>query len=220
LPFSHEEIHAILGACDRIYNRNPKGVDRARLRARALVLLLLYSGLRISDAAKLSRSRVDMKTGQMLIRMMKTRHPLYLPLNEETVNALAAIPVESPYFFWSGKGNSVVRSARRTIMTVLRLADVADGHPHRFRDTFSVELLNNGAELRTVQLLLGHKSIKTTEKHYAPFVTSMQRQLDQAVATLNFGHSSPPAPLGVDPEHNAVRNAKRNVLAFSRANRS
>ncbi len=57
---------------------------------------------------------------------------------------------------------------------------------------FSVSLLTNGAELRTVQLLLGHTSIQTTEKHYAPFVVSVQRALDEAVSTLHF-RISPPA---------------------------
>ena len=61
------------------------------------------------------------------------------------------------------------------------------GQPHRFRDTFSVSLLSKGEELRTVQLLLGHTSVKTTEKHYAPFVESFQRVLDAATAKLDFG---------------------------------
>lgn len=61
------------------------------------------------------------------------------------------------------------------------------GHPHRFRDTFSVSLLEKGEDLRTAQLLLGHTSIKTTEKHYAPFVQSFQRILDAATAKLDFG---------------------------------
>jgi site-specific recombinase XerD len=54
------------------------------------------------------------------------------------------------------------------------------GHPHRFRDTFSVGLLEKGEDLRTVLLLLGHKSIKTTERHYAPYVRSFQAILDAA----------------------------------------
>jgi site-specific recombinase XerD len=61
------------------------------------------------------------------------------------------------------------------------------GHPHRFRDTFSVSLLEKGENLHTVQLLLGHTSIKTTEKHYAPFVESFQRVLDAATSKLDFG---------------------------------
>ena len=56
-----------------------------------------------------------------------------------------------------------------------------EGHPHRFRDSFSVRLLDLGNDLRTVELLLGHTSIKTTEKHYAPFVKARQEQLENSV---------------------------------------
>jgi integrase/recombinase XerD len=149
-----------------------------------MVLTLLYSGFRISDAVKLARAKVNMQTGQLLIRMMKTGAPLYVRLPQIALDALAALPVESPYFFWSGKSklSCAIGSARRTIDCLLNLAKVIDGHPHRFRDTFSVALLTNGTDLRTVQLLLGHTSIKTTEKHYAPFVVSMQRALDEAVS--------------------------------------
>jgi integrase len=48
------------------------------------------------------------------------------------------------------------------------MARLADGHSHRLRDTFSVALLEKGVPLETVSILLGHTSIKTTEKHYAP----------------------------------------------------
>ena len=58
--------------------------------------------------------------------------------------------------------------------------------PHRFRDTFAVELLTNGVDIRSVQLLLGHKSVRTTEKHYADFVAAHQALLDSAVSTMNF----------------------------------
>jgi integrase len=70
-------------------------------------------------------------------------------------------------------------------------AGIKNGHPHRFRDTFSVRLLEKGEQLRTVQLLLGHSSIKTTEKHYAPWVESFQATLDAATAKLDFGQTKP-----------------------------
>lgn len=211
MPFTADEVAAILDACEKIDNPNQREIARARLRARALVLLLLYSGLRISDAVRLERSKLDMKTGRLLIRTMKTGVPLYTKVPGDAIAALAAVPREGKYFFWSGRSklSTAVGSARRTIACVLKLAQVEDGHPHRFRDTFSVELLNHGTDLRTVQLLLGHKSIKTTEKHYAPFVRSMQQGLDEAVSRLHFG--SVPAPFLVDPKKHAFRDTKGSL---------
>jgi integrase/recombinase XerD len=228
LPFTDDEVTRILSACDRITNANPTIIERARVRARALVLTLLYSGFRISDAVKLRRADVDMHSGQLLVRMMKTREPLYIRLPQIVLTALAAVPVESPiFFFWSGgsKITTGIECARQTIACILRLAEVANGHPHRFRDTFSVTLLQNGADLRTVQLLLGHTSIRTTEKHYAPFVRSIQSVLDQAVSTLQFGLSAHPPSLhdahsGVDPKQYALRNPKADVLPFTRKKRA
>jgi integrase len=50
-------------------------------------------------------------------------------------------------------------------------------HPHMFRDTFAVEMLLAGVPLEQVSMLLGHKSVKITEKHYAPWVKARQEQL-------------------------------------------
>jgi hypothetical protein len=102
---------------------------------------------------------------------------------------------------------------------VLELASVTDGHPHRFRDTFSVSLLQNGAELRTVQLLLGHTSVRTTEKHYAPYVASMQRILDEAVSTLHFDSAPAVGETPVNPDHHALRDPDGKVLPLARSKR-
>jgi site-specific recombinase XerD len=186
MPFTLDEVKRLLAACDKIDNPNKAQIPRARLRARALVLLLLYSGLRISDAMRLRRSQLG-ADGRLLLRMMKTQQPLYVRLSAETITALNNLPIESEYFFWSGtaKLTTATGSARRTIDCIGEIAGV-DAHPHRFRDTFSVELLRTGADLRTVQLLLGHTSLKTTEKHYAPFVTAFQSRLDEATSRLQF----------------------------------
>jgi len=50
-----------------------------------------------------------------------------------------------------------------------------------FRDTFAVEMLLAGVPLDQVSILLGHKSIKVTEKHYAPWVRARQEQLENSV---------------------------------------
>ncbi len=189
LPFEPDEVEKILGACDKLEDGNPSTRERTRARAKAMCLVLLYSGMRISDTIQLKRSAVDLKTGKLLLRMMKTGAPLYVRLGEPATDALAALPTEGEYFFWNGRSklSTAVGNARKTIDRVLAVAGVTGGHPHRFRDTFSVKLLSKGEDLRTVQLLLGHTSIKTTEKHYAPFVQSFQRILDAATAKLDFG---------------------------------
>jgi integrase len=136
-----------------------------------------------------------MHTGRLLVRIMKTRRPLYVRLHSDAVSALAALPVESEYFLWSGRSklSTAIGSARRTIDCLCRKTGIA-GHPHRFRDTFAVRLLEQGEDIRTVQLLLGHSSVVTTEKHYAPWVSSMQDRLDRAAEKLDFTATSPGAP--------------------------
>lgn len=52
---------------------------------------------------------------------------------------------------------------------------------HRFRDTFAVELLLKGVPIEQVSVLLGHSSLKITEKHYAPWVKAREEQLEQSV---------------------------------------
>jgi integrase/recombinase XerD len=84
------------------------------------------------------------------------------------------------YFFWSGEGkvDTVAGNYRRSLRRLFKLAGIKDGHPHRFRDTFAVELLLAGVPLERVSVLLGHRSIKVTEKHYTPWVRARQEQLE------------------------------------------
>jgi integrase/recombinase XerD len=186
MPYELEEIEKLLAACDQIDNAYKAVVDRARKRARALVLLMLYTGLRISDVIRIRRDQLN-NEGKLCMRAMKTGVYLYIPLNEKCLAAIRELPVESDYFLWSGKSklSTATGSARRTVDCISRLSKVK-ARPHRFRDTFAVELLLQGEDIRTVQLLLGHESLKTTEKHYAPFVRRMQERLDTAIAKLSF----------------------------------
>jgi len=70
---------------------------------------------------------------------------------------------------------------QRALRLLFKLAGVPGGHAHRFRDTFAVELLLAGVPLERVSMLLGHKSVKVTEKHYAPWVAARQEQLESDV---------------------------------------
>lgn len=86
------------------------------------------------------------------------------------------------YYFWSGNGNikSATSAWDRTFRRVTKRAGVK-GHFHLFRDTFAVALLEKGVPLEDVQILLGHSSIKVTEKHYSPWERSHQERLEEKV---------------------------------------
>ena len=83
--------------------------------------------------------------------------------------------------FWSGDciPKSAVADWQRTIARLFKLAGVK-GHPHMFRATLAVRLLNKGAWLEDVAALLGN-SVAIVAKHYAPWVKSRQEVLEEAV---------------------------------------
>ena len=191
LPFTAEEIDGLQAACDVIASDNHAETAYIRQRARALVLVLLYSGLRISDVAQLRRAALE-TSGHLVLRVLKTGVRLKVLLHPDAVTALKTLPSVSPeYFFWTGRGSltTCIKNMRRTVQRLGIIAKV-HAHPHRFRDTFAVELLTQGADIRTVQKLLGHTSVRTTEKHYAHFVAAHQALLDSAAARLDFQRGS------------------------------
>ena len=124
------------------------------------------------------------------------------------------------YFFWSGKAklSTAVGSARRTIDCVLKLAGGKTGHPHRFRDTFSVKLLETGADLRAVQLLLGHNSLRTTSSatprsSYRCSVAWMK----PLRSFISDARRLPDNPTAVNSKKNTLRDSEGNVLTLPRA---
>ncbi len=144
------------------------------------MLLLRYSGLRIRDAVTLPRNRVQ--GDKLFLFTAKTGTPVYCPLPPIVLNALNAIP-ESAYYFWTGlsKPKSAVGDWQRSLKRLFELGRVPDAHAHRFRDTFSAELLLAGVPIERVSILLGHQSVRITEKHYAPWVKARQEQVEADV---------------------------------------
>lgn len=207
LPFAEQEVHGLLDACGRIGEGN-QDKEWIRKRARAIVLTLLYSGLRISDVAQLKREALE-ESGHLVLKVLKTGVRLKVLLHPDAAAALRALPATNPrYFFWTGRSKLKI-CCNSIRITVRRLGAIAGvhAHPHRFRDTFAVELLTQGADIRTVQKLLGHTSVRTTEKHYAHFVAAHQALLDSAAARLDF-QPKPARPLLVKTRQNRSRNSK------------
>ena len=176
LPFTREEMLRILSALEK-YGQRAGAANAQRLRA--FVLLLRYSGMRIGDAVACSTDRI---TGNKLfLYTQKTDVPVHCVLPDFVVSALEATPLRSSrYWFWSGESklHTCVGIWQRRLQTLFRLAKVPGGHAHRFRDTFAVDLLLAGIPLERVSVLLGHQSVRITERHYAPWVRSRQEQLE------------------------------------------
>jgi integrase/recombinase XerD len=165
-----------------------------------------WSGLRIRDAVTLERHRLHGES--LLLYQAKTGTPVYVPLPPFVIEALQALPPgpkpNATYFFWSGNGNpkSVVADWQRSYRRLFELANITrpDGslkrsHPHMFRDTFAVEMLLAGVPIDQVSLLLGHASVKVTEKSYSPFVKARQIQLQDSVRNAwSIGTEPSPEP--------------------------
>ncbi len=185
MPFTAEQMTDILSGCEKYGKKcrggKYRGTENVR-RIRAFLLLLRHSGLRIGDAVKLERARI---TGDKLfLYTAKTGTPVYCPLPDPLLNALAAIPsISAKYFFWTGESklDSATGDWQRTLKAVFDLAGIPDGHAHRFRDTFAVGFLQAGVPMERVSVLLGHSSIKVTEKYYSPWVAARQEQLEADV---------------------------------------
>ena len=179
MPYTREEVSALLTACGRYIDRLGHAGGANAQRLRAFILFLRYSGLRISDAASCA---VDRLTGNRLfLYTQKTGVPVYIPLPPFVVEALEACPrISEHHWFWTGIGSKATLAGnwRRTFRRLCQIAGVQRGHPHRFRDMLAVELLLDGRPLERISILLGHSSVKITERHYAPWVQARQVQLE------------------------------------------
>lgn len=177
LPFTAAEMIKTFAALDTLYAKRA-GLRNAQ-RLRAFILLLRYSGLRIGDAVSTSMKRIT--GGKIFLYTAKTGTPVQCPLPAAVLAALDAAPHSADdYYFWSGKSTlkSAVGKWQRRLHTLFELAEVENGHAHRMRDTFAVELLLKGTPIERVSVLLGHRNTRITEKHYAPWVKARQEQLE------------------------------------------
>jgi site-specific recombinase XerD len=183
--FDPEDIDRLLDAADRFRIAGTLGAG-IRPRIRAMILLLRYSGLRISDATVLARS--SLKGDVLKLRTIKTNANIWCPLPPRVIEALTNTPNGNPdYFFWNGRSmaTSAVKVWEHTFTRVFEMAEIPDDKRfiHNFRHTFATDLLARGVPIEDVALLLGN-SVKIVEKHYSHFVRARQERLQERVRTL------------------------------------
>ena len=174
MPLTRPEIRALVMAA----NERPK--------ERALLLLMRYSGLAIRDAATLARSSLE--DGLLTLRRVKSGELVICALPDPVVAALREITsADREHFFWSGESapTTAAKYWRARLHRVAREASVQGFKPHRLRDTFAVELLVAGVAIQDVSALLGHSSVQTTERYYAPWDTARRDRLVAIVEGVN-----------------------------------
>lgn len=153
-----------------------KGDDLLTLRNRAIFELIYASGLRASEALGLDIGDVDIASG--IVRVLgKGRKQREVPFGGKSKAALVKymakreglIPkgVQLHALFLSKSGKRYqTRSLRALVKKYRLMAGITKQFsPHSFRHSFATHLLGAGADLRTVQELLGHKSLSTTQKY-------------------------------------------------------
>jgi integrase len=138
--------------------------------------------LRIGDAVMLTPEKLN--GNRLFLRMEKAGVPVFVPLPPFVIEALNKLPRYGGYYFWNprgGSGASATGNAGRALRRIFKAAGVK-AHPHQLRDSFVVGLLEKGVAIEKVSRLLGHSSVKITEKHYATWTRGLQDSLEIEVA--------------------------------------
>ena len=152
------------------------GTAPRAMRDRALVELLYGAGLRVSEAVGLVKASVDLE--QRIVRVVgKGGKERIVPLGRPAADALRRYMAlgrphldrrHRPDLFLNARGGALTRAGAFLILR--RLADRAGlepgrVHPHLLRHSFATHLLEGGADLRSVQEMLGHADVGTTERY-------------------------------------------------------
>jgi len=152
------------------------GTTPRSLRDRALVELLYGAGLRVSEAVGLDRSGIDLE--RRLVRCIgKGSKERIVPIGREAAESLRRYLARGrpyldkrhrPELFLNAQGGALTRAGAFLILR--RLAAKAGleperVHPHLLRHSFATHLLEGGADLRSVQEMLGHADLSTTERY-------------------------------------------------------
>ena len=140
-------------------------------------LLLRWTGLRGSDAVQLAWHEIDWEALEINRLTQKRKKRVILPIHQELRFALETerdklSPRPNDRILLNpATGRPLTRPGLyRRMLALGKRAGIADSHPHRFRDSFAVDMLARGASPYDVAKLLGD-TVETIEKHYAPFVT-------------------------------------------------
>jgi integrase/recombinase XerC len=196
----------------------PDDTELLGARDKAMLEVLYSSGIRVSELVELEMSDLDLNEGILRVKG-KGRKDRLTPIGSQAIKALqryfelrSADPKLSSQtlsrVFLNKHGEALsTRSVRRKLDKYLVEAGLDPGiSPHTLRHSFATHLLNNGADLRSVQELLGHQSLSTTQI-YTHLTTSRVKQVyDQAhprADTNTIPHPTAQQPTSAKPYYPA-----------------
>lgn len=156
----------------------PDDGSLAHLRDRAILELLFSSGLRVSELINLNRDHINTKRREFMVRGKGQKdRPIFI--SQSAANAVdtyitARADSLAPLFLNYSRNNTIStegdfrrltpRSVQRMISKYAKLAGITKHvSPHTMRHSFATDLLMNGADIRSVQSMLGHSNISTTQ---------------------------------------------------------
>jgi site-specific recombinase XerD len=149
------------------------------LRNRALVELVYSAGLRSAEAVGLDLGDVDFEQELVHVRSGKGGKDRVVPLGEEAAWWVARYLRESRPGLARGANDALFLSTRGRRLDTSTLRRLVP-HPHRLRHAFATHLLEGGADLRTIQELLGHSSLSTTQVYSHVDAKRLRRVYDSA----------------------------------------
>lgn len=163
----------------------PKGDDLLTLRDRAILEFLYSTGARVSEMVNLKKDDVDLIGGIAKVKG-KGRKERLLPLGEPAIKGIKKYldkrVDDNPSLFINRRTGSLTDRGVRNILEryIKKAASSLKVSPHTFRHSFATHLLNRGADLRSVQELLGHSSISTTQVYTHLTIDALKKVYDNA----------------------------------------
>ena len=182
IPYSASDLKSLIQGCDYTNKSNStrrksfRMLRKTRYRDKAIILLLLDTGLRVSECTRLRISDINLETGETIVRPFRKGRKSKSRVVFLGVNSRKALwrylvdrdtEGDDPLFL-SIKGKPMNRdSVRQMLVKLGKRVGIRNVHPHRFRHTFAIQFLRNGGNVFELQRLLGHSSLEMVKNYLA-----------------------------------------------------
>lgn len=180
---------------ENLFRLNKERTDELKYRDQAIIELLYSSGVRVAELVNIKLTDIDLRNRSILI-LGKGRKERFVPFDKIAAITIKEYvsnhrdklfiksndPESMDYLFLNNKGKKLTtRGVEYILKNIEKQTGLNYGlHPHTFRHTFATHLLENGADLRVIQELLGHESLNTTQVYTHVTEESMKHQFNSA----------------------------------------